>query len=73
MVEKLIQIRDSIRSVNDEVRKLKHENYTMLHQNGDLKYFEEIMRTLCISAVTVATYVDQLEFRKEHDNDQEHE
>lgn len=60
MIEKLYKIRNEIRAVNDEVRKLKNDNYSELYHNGDLRFFEEISRSLSICAATVATFIDHL-------------
>lgn len=59
--DKLIEIRNGIRALSDDLRKLKDDNYSELYRDGDLKYFEEIQRSLSISAANVATFIDHLE------------
>lgn len=60
MTKKLYEIRDNIRAVNEDVRKLKNDNYSEIYNNGDMRYIEEIRRALSICAATVATFIDHL-------------
>ena len=63
MTSELKKIYENIHSCMDTVKKLKNENYHELYHNNDIRYIDEIYRSLCISAATVNTFMDCLENR----------
>lgn len=60
-VNELVKIKEEINGINDKLKKLRDNNYTELYNKMDLRYIEEMRRTLFVSSATVATYIDKLE------------
>ena len=61
MIEEMKKLLEQIRLNNMELSKIKNKNYHELYNNGDLRFVEEITRSLCVSAASVATFVEHLE------------
>jgi len=60
MIEEMKKFREQIRTNIAELKAIKDKNYHELYNNGDLRYVEEISRSLYVSAANVATFIEHI-------------